>query len=217
MCPACLAAWDFIAPPFCDRCGAPAAAPGTCPLCAAHPPEFLRNRALLVYDDIVKSVIYKFKYGDRPGYARGLAALLARRMGDAFAGVDFLAPAPMHRQKLRRRGYNQAALLARAVGRATGLPVLPDALVRLRDTQAQAGLTRSARENNTRGAFKANPQYPLAGKTVLLVDDIYTTGSTLRACAQALGVFPGVKVSCVTLALTPPHGDAGGSKPRDSC
>jgi ComF family protein len=171
---------------------------------------FVSNTALLLYDAFTKSIIYKFKYGDKPGCARSLAALAYRHLAGVFDGADVMVPVPLYPGKRRRRGYNQAELLARELSKLCGAPVEPRALVRVRSTMPQARLNRAERENNVRGAFKANEKLKLKlilkGKKILLIDDIYTTGSTLCACAEAMREFDNVETRCFTLALAPADG-----------
>lgn len=140
LCAACFGTMTFITAPFCDQCGLPfssdAEASPRCASCVAEPPVFGKSRAGFVYDEGVRRLLLPFKHGDRPTLARALAPHLARAGADLLADSPLLVPVPLHRLRLLRRRYNQAALLARAVGRISGCPVIPDLLRRVRATQS---------------------------------------------------------------------------------
>lgn len=192
----------------CGCCGEPAGAAVTfegwrCGRCLREPPPFTHARAAFVYGGAMRRAILAFKHRDRTE----LAAMLGRHMARAAPGLldlpeTVLVPVPLHRWRLWRRGYNQAALLAREVARQTGRDCVPDALERVRQTRTQQGLSRAERLRNLRGAFRvaARRQARLRGRPVVLVDDVLTTGSTAQRCAQAL-LRAGVReVQVLTLA-----------------
>lgn len=196
----CEACWGKVAPPGvggCARCGVPlpalgpAAGPGlagpaegwTCVECHRAPPPFDLARAVGAYDGALAAGVRLLKYRHQTGLAQALVAA-APSPGVLWA-VDVVAPVPLHPGRLRRRGYNQSAWLARAVARRAGLAT-EDLLARTRATTTQVGLNREARARNVKGAFRAERPERVAGRTVLLVDDVITTGATAAACARAL-------------------------------
>jgi ComF family protein len=140
----------------------------------------------LVYAPPVARLIKDMKYSDRPGLSRVLAPYVAMALTSMEFARPLLVPVPLHAAKLRERGYNQSRLLSEEVGRLTGVEVAPGALVRRRNTRSQAGLDGDHRHDNVRGAFAVPCGAAPAGRHVILVDDVMTTGATLGECARAL-------------------------------
>ncbi|MFC5355850.1 ComF family protein [Azospirillum himalayense] len=206
LCAPCWSGLTFIAPPLCAGCGTPFdfALEGEplCGACIAEPPVFARARAVLAYDDGSRPLVLGFKHGDRIHAAGAYGAWLARAGAELLADADLLAPVPLHRLRLFRRRYNQAALLAQAAGRQAARPVIPDLLVRRRATPSQGGLDRSGRRRNVKGAFAVRPglEPRVAGKRIVLVDDVLTTGATLSECARVLLRAGAERVDALTLA-----------------
>ncbi|MDX9862676.1 MAG: ComF family protein [Rhodospirillales bacterium] len=205
----CAGCWDeitFAGPPCCEACGLPfaydAGAGTLCGECAAHPPPFRRARAAMIYGPASRRLILGFKHGDRTEAAVAFARWMVRAGADLIAESDLIAPVPLHWTRLFARRFNQAALLAHAIGRETGLEVAPDVLVRRRRTPSQGHLGRRARRRNVAGAFAVPPGRAgrVAGRRVLLIDDVMTTGATLAACARALGRAGAATVDALTLA-----------------
>jgi ComF family protein len=206
LCAACWPRVAFLAPPFCACCGLPFAheqGPGAlCGGCAGRAPSFQRARAVFRYDEASRGLILAFKHGDRldavPAFARWLSAAGAELLAEA----ALLVPVPLHRRRLFQRRYNQAALLAQALGRSSGLPVATRLLLRRRNTPSQGHLNPAQRRRNVAGAFAVAPgaEARLAGLRVLLVDDVLTTGATLEAAARALIAAGAAQVDCLTLA-----------------
>jgi ComF family protein len=192
MCPACWQDLRFIAAPHCACCGLPfefdQGAGALCAACTAAPPAFDRARAVFRYDDNSRDLILAFKHADRTSSAPAFAAWLARAGAELLAEADIIAPVPLHWSRLFARRYNQAAMLAIALGRLSGKPVIPDLLLRQRATPKQGRLGRLARQRNVAGAFALHPRHrDLAdGKRILLIDDVVTTGATVTGCARAL-------------------------------
>ncbi|MFQ5468038.1 MAG: ComF family protein, partial [Kiloniellaceae bacterium] len=197
---------QFLAPPHCAVCGLPFAydpGPDTlCGGCMAAPPPFARARAVMRYDHASRRLVLGFKYRDRTEGAPAYGAWLARAGAEFTPAADLIAPVPLHWARLFMRRYNQAALLAHALGRETGIPVAADLLVRRRYTRPQARLSASARRRNVAGAFalKGARAEAVAGRRVLLVDDVYTTGATVSACARALRRGGAAAVDVLVLA-----------------
>lgn len=205
LCAGCWGAIHFLAAPSCQRCGEPfaeAVASGAiCGVCAQEPPPYDRARAVFRYDEHSKGLVLSFKHADRPGLARYFAPWMARAAGELLTGADLLAPVPLHRWRLLHRRYNQAALLAQGLARRSGVRCIPDLLRRTRHTPSQRALGREARERNLKGAIElAKTAALVAGKSVLLVDDVLTTGATLGECVRVLRAAGASRVDVVTLA-----------------
>jgi ComF family protein len=192
LCPACWSRVSFIAPPYCERLGIPFAydpGPGILSMEAiADPPAFGRARAAVRYDDVARDLVHRLKYGDRLDLAGTMGGWMARAGRQLIAEADAVLPVPLHWRRLWGRRFNQAAALARVVAATGALPVLTGALKRVRATPQQVGLTRSERAANVQGAFAvaADSKAMIAGKRLILVDDVLTSGATIDACARAL-------------------------------
>jgi ComF family protein len=207
LCAVCWRTLTFLGPPQCRHCGYPLphalpAAP-LCGACAADPPGYHRARAALRYDDGSRGLILAFKHADRTDTAPAFGRWLARAGAELLADADLIAPVPQHRWRLLKRGYNQAAILAQAVAREAGVPLVPDLIQRVRATPSLQGLGGRARlDNVTAGAFRVHPWHRrrIDGARVLLVDDVLTTGATVEACARVIGRAGAVQVDVLTLA-----------------
>jgi ComF family protein len=207
LCAGCWRSLTFLGPPQCRLCGYPLphAVPDAplCGACAVEPPAFDRARAALRYDEGARSLILAFKHADRTDSAPAFGRWLARAGAELLAGADLIAPVPLHRWRLLKRGYNQAAILARALAREAGVALVPDLLQRRRATPSQQGLSGQARlANVTPAAFRPHPWHKarLDGRRVVLVDDVMTTGATVGACARVLRRAGAVEVDVLTLA-----------------
>ena len=204
LCGACLEQIVSVADPSCPVCGHTVDLNDGCRNCLSRRPTFVRARALGAYEGVLQTAIYHFKYRDRPQLAGPLGRSLASFARDHAAHLndlkfDALQPVPMHSTRRRLRGYNQSERLARVVGTELGLP-LCDALVRSRPTRPQVGLAREARCINLAGAFTVRRPEEVRGKTLLLIDDVATTGSSLSECAAALKAAGAAAVYALTLA-----------------
>ena len=200
-------AWSrihFLDDPVCDGCGAPFEfhqGPGACcAACMARPFAFARARAACLYDEVSRDPILKLKHSDRTDLAPLFARWLSRAARDLIAEADAIAPVPLHPGRLLRRRYNQAAEIARSLSALTGVAYLPDALVRRRATESQGGKSGGARRRNVAAAFAVHPSRgkQVAGRRILLIDDVLTTGATAEGCARALLA---VGAKCVDLAV----------------
>ena len=206
LCAGCAAQIVPIAAPCCAVCGQ--AVPGDtdgCPDCRRRQPAFVRARAMGAYDGVLRSAIHQFKYRDRPQMAVPLGRLLAdyaREQASALSGLRFdgVLAVPMHPTRQRMRGYNQSERLARVTAAALGLPVCFDALLRIRPTRPQVGLSADERRTNLRGAFAVRNPGPVAGKTLLLIDDVVTSGSSLYECCVTLKASGAAAVYALALA-----------------
>ena len=210
LCARCWQGFSFISAPHCACCGTPfvedLGPEALCAGCLVRRPRYHRARAALVYDDQSRRLVLPFKHGDRTDIARACGGWMARAGADLLASADLVAPVPLHWRRLFMRRYNQAQLLALIVVRTAAgrrdLQLTPDLLRRQRWTGSQAGLRAKERRRNVREAFDVHPKWlPLvAGKTVLLVDDVLTTGATVEACARALQRAGVPRVDVLTLA-----------------
>jgi ComF family protein len=194
LCHECLSRVRWIAEPCCSSCGLPFATPPSrlCGRCLEDPPPFRRLRAVACYGasdearDPFGLALRGLKYAGRRALARSLSALLADRYPYPGERFDVAAPVPLHLERLRSRGFNQALLLAREPARRFGLPLDAGLLVRSRATPPQVGLSERARRGNVRSAFALRSGRSVNGKRVLLVDDVCTSTATVRACAYLL-------------------------------
>ncbi len=192
LCGPCWSRLAPIAPPYCERLGIPFAydpGPGVLSMQAiADPPAYHRARAAVRYDDVARAMVHALKYGDRLDLAPVMGRWMTRAGNDLLAEADALVPVPLHWRRLWARRFNQSAALARIVGEACGLPVADTALRRIKATAQQVGLSQSERLQNVQGAFRVPPdgRAAVAGRNLVLVDDVLTSGATADACARAL-------------------------------
>jgi ComF family protein len=207
VCLKCESRLAWVASPLCPRCGKVfGSREGTdhlCGPCQTEPPPFTRARAALLYEDPAAEAIKKFKYGRRMDMLPVLQAWL-RTPGcrELAAAADLLAPVPLHSKRLKERGFNQALLLARAFPEKS---LAREGLIRVRHTDPQSGLNPKQRRENVRGAFAAPRPAAVQRKHILLIDDVYTTGATVKECARVLLKAGAREVSVVTVARVRPE------------
>jgi ComF family protein len=154
----------------------------------ANPPAYARARAAVRYDDVARTLVHALKYQDRTDLAPAMGRWMARAGRELLDDADVLIPVPLHWRRAWRRRFNQSGALARAIERQSGVKLAAEALRRIRPTEQQIGLSRTQRASNVQGAFKVAPdrQAQIAGRRVVLVDDVLTSGATADACARAL-------------------------------
>ncbi|MCD8379181.1 MAG: ComF family protein [Lachnospiraceae bacterium] len=202
ICPACAGRLKPLGRSYCLKCGKGLTKEEWeyCADCQKYPHVFDRGRSLYTYESAA-GAIFRLKYKGRQEYADFFAEEWYRYLADTIRSwqIDLIVPVPLHRSRRRTRGYNQAELLAKALGRRLQLPVSPACVIRCRKTISQKQLNRVQRQNNLKNAFKMN-RVDVQLKGVLLVDDIYTTGSTADAVASVLKKAGAARVYILTLA-----------------
>jgi len=190
----------------CDVCGRFFEGAGESHLCGAclrRRPPFSRHRSFTRHDGKAREVVLLFKYRGNEILGKHLAGLIAAALGgedDLWDGVDAVIPVPLHPEKLRKRGYNQAAVLARQLAGLKGLPFLGNRLIKARNNPAQTSLDAADRQANVRGAYLVRRAESVKGRTVLLVDDVFTTGATIGECSRTLVRAGAREVRAVTFA-----------------
>jgi ComF family protein len=205
-CPSCRSRWTSIASPLCPRCGLVFSSRSQddhlCGRCLRQPTVFSRARAAGIYDGSLRTAVQALKFKGAVSLAGPLGAVLfdTFRRCWAVAEIDWVAPVPLHRQRFRQRGFNQAYLLVRNWPLPAETAIVRDLLQRTRATAPQTGLDRRQRRRNIRNAFRVKRPGESSGKRVLLVDDVLTTGATADACAAALMRDGARRVDVLTLA-----------------
>lgn len=206
LCEECWKQIHFIADPFCACCGMPFpydyGGGSLCAECLREHPPFTRARSVLAYNEASRKLALRLKFQDETSFAVTYGKWLAGAGRELVESSDVIVPVPLHYWRFVKRRYNQAALLAQALQKQCALPLVVDGLMRVKATKQQTGLSRKERQRNLRGAFRVHPKHAgrLKGQTVLLVDDVYTTGATLSACAKALVKNGAASVQVLTLA-----------------
>lgn len=209
LCGLCRDHIPFILPPLCHTCGCPGemeyeypTADFQCGLCRKQAYRFDRARSLGVYTSVLKELIHFFKYQRHPGAIREILSLLEQYQdlhGERWAGLEVVW-VPLHRNKLKARGFDQSYVLARQVARLAHRPLLEGALARVRETPPQTQKTRAERMENVRGAFEVVHGSAVAGRDLLVVDDVFTTGATVNEAARVLKKAGANRVEVFTLA-----------------
>lgn len=205
-CPGCQEKINRLTGPVCSFCGIPLEIQGgeTCQNCRANPPSFKGLRSFALFEGPIRNAIHKLKYrGDI-----SLGFLLAERLIECYHEwkwqIDLVVPVPLGVARLGERGYNQAALLARPLALHLGIPFRSNGLMRLRETRSQVGLSYEQRLENVRNAFSAREEV-VAGRKVLIVDDVATSSATIDTCAQAILASGGIEVYGLTVARAGIH------------
>jgi ComF family protein len=207
LCGRCWRKIKFIRPPVCEKLGIPLpfdiGTPSLSARAVANPPDYDRARSVAHFEGAMRDLIHQFKYADTHIARRLFGRWLKEAGAELLADADLIVPVPLDRWRLLRRRYNQAAILAREISAATGVPWDPLVLRRVKRTQSQVGLTSDQRRRNVQGAFAVAPGRGGAvdGRAVVLVDDVITTGATVEACARALKRAGARQVDVLALAL----------------
>ena len=204
VCQECRGKPIYVTEPSCKRCGKPIEHERQeyCYDCQRNHREYTQGKAVWVHKGIVKESVYRFKYQNRREYAAYYAQEIVRIYGDWIRarGIDGIVPVPLHKSRRRQRGYNQAELLAQEVGRRMDLPVYPKLLLRVRKTKAQKRLDDRERKNNLKKAFKIGKN-KVQLEHILIIDDIYTTGSTINEAAAELKKTGAVDIYYISISI----------------
>ena len=205
ICPGCLRTIRFASPPICPKCGLPfpmeAGEDHFCGVCIQKQWHFGSARALGLYEGTMREAIHLLKYGGKAFLAKPLVGLLDRGYPFIdYGSYDLLVPVPLHPKRLRERGFNQALLLGRAIGRREGVSCTGFVLKKARWSTPQIHLSPKEREANVKGSFAVADRGRVRGKRVLLIDDVMTTGSTVNECARELLKAGAKEVDIFTLA-----------------
>ena len=203
ICADCWQDMQFLEPPWCDICGTPEVN-GLCDACAVSPPRYGKLRSIAFYHTTLQQAIHLFKFEKKRALAQHLIQLINAHVPSdcSVAEYDFALPIPIHKKRLRERGFNQATLLAEGIVKVEGIPVLTDVLVRKRHTVAQSSLDSAARQQNIVGAFEVRNPDVIRGKRLLVIDDVFTTGATIRETVSELWTADPSEVDVLTLART---------------
>jgi ComF family protein len=207
-CPACWVRLLFIENPCCFVCGEPLdtryGGDLLCAACLKGRYNFDRLLSVFIYNKTIARAIYRFKFKRQAFLSKFFLKFLLKKLEPIKSKVDLIIPIPIHRKRLKWRGYNQTLLLARDISRETSIGCIPDLLLKNRHTVAQTTLRFRKRKSNLRSAFEINPNYlePIRGKNIMIVDDIFTTGSTVNECAKILKKNGVGRVFILTIART---------------
>lgn len=203
-CPDCQEQVRPVPEPICRVCGALLTRPGLCSTCNKSHPPYEMMRSWVVFEGPIRLAIHSLKYKQNLALGDTFAQYLAEYVRELGWQADLVVPVPLGRQRLKERGYNQAGLLAKPLSGRMGWKFSNQVLVRARETHSQVGLSPVERKANIAGAFRADPGW-VAGKSILLMDDVATTGSTLEACSDALVKAGAKTVYALSLAKALPH------------
>ena len=203
-CPDCQARVPRINKPFCDKCGIPTKSADTCEKCRSNLPVYRIMRSWAVFDSPIQNALRTMKYHRNIG----LGDMLAMQMTDFFYSLQWhvqaILPVPLGKNRLKERGYNQVALVARPLAYEVGMEYIPQALKKTRETRSQVGLTITQRHENVHNAYWADSQV-VKGRSILLMDDVATTGSTISACTESLLSAGAQEVYVLTIARALSH------------
>lgn len=192
LCPACWSKLSFITRPYCERLGIPFVydpGPGILSMEAiADPPAYQRARAAVRFDEVARALVHSLKYSDQLDLAPMMGRWISHAGRDILAEADALVPVPLHWRRLWARRFNQSAMLASAISAESQVPIAAGALKRVKPTAQQVGLSRTERASNVQGAFRVpeSGKALVAGRRLVLVDDVLTSGATVEGCARAL-------------------------------
>ncbi len=206
-CPSCWADFAPIAGPVCPTCGRPFDSPESlqhspghlCLACRQSPPQFDQALAVGQFEGPLREAIHQFKYRPCRSLGKPLGDWMAERVR-LLSSIDMVMPVPLHAKRLRQRGFNQALLLAHRMSERHAVPLFCDNLIRMRSTRPQVELTGDERIKNVKGAFTLRYPGKVTGKSVVLIDDVFTTGATMNECAHVLKQAGAMQVTAFTLA-----------------
>ena len=207
LCHNCLKKFTFISSPMCNCCGYPFEMKVrenkksyTCPTCIKKGYKFDKCRSAVIYNDFSKQIILPFKHNDATHFADLISNIMINAGSKLIQDADFLIPVPIHFTRLLKRKYNQSSLICNIISKAYNKEVLYSALKRKTATISQGHLSKKSRENNLKNVFKVNNANLIKDKTILLIDDVFTTGATVNECAKTLKLAGVKKVYVLTFA-----------------
>jgi len=203
-CDGCQAALPALIHPLCELCGTPLRKTGACQRCQENPPPYVALRSWAAFDSPLRAALHRLKYRRDMALGDALAVPLSRFVDALGWPFQAIVPVPLGEKRMKERGYNQVALIAKPVALALDSTYQPAALKRQRDTRSQVGLSAGERRDNVRNAFLADPNL-VRGKSMLVVDDVATTGATLTSSAEALLQAGASQVYAITVARALPH------------
>ena len=203
-CPDCQARVPRVDRPFCEKCGIPTKGAELCEKCRLNPPAYRGMRSWAVFDSPIQNGLHTMKYRRNIGLGESIAVQMADFVHSLHWPIDVLVPVPLGKKRLKERGYNQVALVARPLAYQLGLSYEPAAMKKTRETRSQVGLTVSQRSENVQDAYQADSRV-VKGQSVLIMDDVATTGSTISACTAALLSAGAQEVYVLTIARALPH------------
>lgn len=198
----------WVEKPFCTQCGMPYESSTSldhpCYQCTTKPPLFEWHRSCATYKEPINNLVYQFKYNSRLDLAPLFTSWIRQKHSNFLNKIDYLIPIPLSTKRLKKRTYNQSVELAKELSSQAGIPVLINSLKKNKETLPQTELPRNKRIENLRGAFSWNDsQDKLKNKKVILIDDVYTTGSTLVSCAKVLHKYKPSTIGALTVAINP--------------
>ena len=203
-CLECQKTVQAIPEPVCDICGLPQESSDLCIRCQKRRPGFRALRSWSVFEDSVQGALHRLKYRRDIGLGEALSVQMLEFVHQLAWPIDALVPIPLGKKRLKERGYNQVAMIAKPLSMQLGIVYMPHALNRARETRSQVGLSAAERQENVRNAFVANPE-KVNGRIVLLIDDVSTTGATLSSASESLYDVGAKDVFAVTVARALPH------------
>lgn len=196
-----------IIKPFCEKCGIPVSEKEiVCEKCKSKPPVYRMMRSWAVFDSPIQNALHTLKYRQNVGVGDAIAVQMTDFLKALNWDVDLLIPVPLGKNRLKERGYNQVGLVARPLAYEVGLKYATDILWKSRETRSQVGLSISQRRDNVHNAYQANPE-AVKRKSILLMDDVATTGSTIQSCAETLLSAGAREVYAITIARALSHHD----------
>ena len=205
----CTKCWEkltFITKPYCASCCYPFAyendIDAICGHCISNKPNYEKAISILKYDNHSKALIHKFKYQDQLHILDYFTRLMLNMGKELIKQADIIAPVPMHKYKLLKRGYNQAALLAMKISSQSKIQYIPQLIIKINNSSSQTALTKHQRQKNIKNSFQLNPKFAplIKGKKILLIDDVITTGATLSECCKVIKNGEPNKILVLTLA-----------------
>ncbi len=204
-CQKCIEYFTYIEKPICIKCGRTVDedADSVCNDCRNIQYKFVRNMSVFYYDDFVRHLIFKFKYGKGVYVGNKLGEIMSNYFFDNYIkNIDLIIPIPLHKSKQRARGFNQALILSKHISKKTGIPLSEKGLIRIKNTRPQSKLSISQRQKNLKDAFQINKTLNIQNKNILLIDDIFTSGSTINNCTKILHENGAKDVFSFTLSVT---------------